>query len=187
MRLGFAYKWEIKYTLKSSWRISHEAALQFEVIDAVPLLCFLWSPIDKNDKLRSGQQEQIRILSRNSYYHQVSFVVKPGRSSANFQWQIQSRFYSSWTTFFLTFSLDYCHDSARSYLTQGNTTIDDVTFVRLLWIIYGRRSFSLLTNHRPVELRSRSTRDYLPQKHSKILFILAWPPRSSRPTVLRFW
>lgn len=166
---------------------SHEAALQFEVIDAVPLCwsSFLWSPIDKNDKLRSGQQEQIRILSRNSYY-QVSFVVLPGRSSANFQWQIQSRFYSSWTTFFLTFSLDYCHDSARSYLTQGNTTIDDVTFVRLLWIIYGRRSFSLLTNHRPVELRSRSTRDYLPQKHSKILFILQWPSRSSRPTVLRF-
>ena len=57
--------------------------------------------------------------------------------------------------FFLTFSLDYCHEK-RPYLTQGNTTIDDVTFVRLLWI-YARRSFSLLTNHRPVELRSRST------------------------------
>lgn len=157
MRLGFAYKWEIKYTWKSSWRISHEA-WQFEVIDAVPSSClFMKSTIDKNDKLRISASTQISGWFVTQFLLSGQFCCD-GRSSANFQWQ---KFF---LVFFLTFSLDYCHDLARSYLTQGNTTIDDVTFVRLLWIIYGRRSFSLLTNHRPVELRSRFAQDYLPQK-----------------------
>ena len=135
---------------------------------------------DLGSRSRSGFCHAILIIIRSVLLQSLAEVLRI------FNDKFKVVFIRVWTTFFLTFSLDYCHDSARSYLTQGNTTIDDVTFVRLLWIIYGRRSFSLLTNHRPVELRSRSTRDYLPQKHSKILFILPWPLRSSRPTVLRF-